>query len=71
MNKYKVDREELLLWYKNGIKGRAFKWFDIDTRFAEKISDKELLCRLTHIPAVEIPGFGYIAELCKRFNKIE
>ena len=64
----KVSREEVLKWYENGVHNRSFMWFDIETGMAEKMSDKELLCRMAQVPAVEIPGFGLIAELCKRFN---
>ena len=64
----KIERDELLKWYENGVYGRAFNWFDMDTTRTEKMSDEELLGRMAQIPAVEIPGFGLIAELCKRFN---
>jgi hypothetical protein len=67
----KISKEELLTWYENGISRRSFPWFNIDTSVVENLSDKELLGRITHIPAVEIPGFGLIAELCKRYNERE
>ena len=67
----KITREEYLKWYKNGVSERSFPWFDIDTSLAAKMSDKDLLGMIATIPVVEIPGFGLIAELCKRFNKAE
>jgi len=67
----KIDKDELLKWCDNDINKMNFNWFDMDTTTAKTMSDEDLLGRISLLPISKMPGFGFIAELCKRFNTDE
>ena len=46
-----------------------FPYWNIDTHLAKDYTDAQLLIRLTGVQFVGHPGWGLVAELCKRFEK--
>ena len=60
-----IAKEELQKYLDNS--PYNFNWFDMNTYYAESLSDADLLGRLSQLN-ISICGYGLIAELCKRFN---
>ena len=59
--------------YKKLLKDKDFEppfaYWEIDTHLAENYTDAQLLIRISGVEFVGHPGWGLVAELCKRFEK--
>ena len=47
-----------------------FDYKNIDTTMAKSIDDEMLLQTIQGLNLIGVPGYGLVAELCKRFEKL-
>ena len=46
-----------------------FPYWDIGTQLTETYTDEKLLMFIANAPITEAPGYGLVAELCKRYAR--
>ena len=47
-----------------------FDYNEIDTSMIEKYNDKQLLSLMKGMNFIGVPGWGLIAEVCKRYQRL-